>query len=230
MHQSTPLVSRRYTPLSFDGGQLFSRSFSENLVFVFENFFENWAFNLIAGEGKRLAAQAIRRDIFMEESRSWRHMTTLGSEALRRLSSVVPYLYSSHDLMDFLSGVANERVLPVPDENEQFVLNCLERRGDYHGAHLDTYSFAFNLIIETPPPDAGGVVKITGARDQDPAIKFMEKSIPLRAGDAYFMRTNMAVHAVSPLAVDCRRLMFNFAYRSEGDAAATSYSSSKLYA
>lgn len=230
MQLVAPLVSHRYAPLSRERGQLFSTSFRDNLVFVFENFFENWAFDLIAVEGKRLAAQATRRDIFLEESKSWRHMATLGSEALRGLSSIVPYLYGSQDLMEFLSGVADERILPVPDENEQFVLNCLERRGDYHGAHIDTYSFAFNIIIETPPPDAGGVLRIARANDQDPAIMPIERSIPLRVGDAYLMRTNAAVHAVSPLAADCRRLIFNFAYRSELDTAEVSYSSSKLYA
>jgi hypothetical protein len=230
MHRVAPLISSRYAPLSFDGGQPFARAFAENLVLVFEDFFETWAFDLIADEGERLAAQAVRRDVFIEESKSWRHMTTLGSQALRRLSSIVPYLYTSQDLADFLSGVAGERVLPVPDANEQFVLNCLERCGDYHGAHLDTYSFAFNIILQTPPPGAGGVVTLSGARDRDPAASFTARSIPLRAGDAYFMRTNMAVHGVSPLAADCRRLMFNFAYRSQADIEETSYSSSKLYA
>ncbi len=229
MHRVAPLVSPRYAPLSLDGGRSFARAFSDNLVLVFEDFFESWAFSLIAGEGERLAAQAVRRDLFIEESSSWRHMTTLGSKALRRLSSIVPYLYGSPDLADFLSGVAGERVLPVPDDNEQFVLNCLERRGDHHGAHLDTYSFAFNIILETPPPGAGGVVTITDTRNQNPATGFAGKSIPLRPGDAYFMRTNMAVHGVSPLAADCRRLMLNFAYRAQTDAEETSYSSSKLY-
>jgi hypothetical protein len=230
MGQLAALVSPAYRPLSFERGQEFARTFTKDMVLVMNNFFESWAFDLIAGEANRLAAQAIRRDLFMEESGSWRHMATLGSEALCRISSIVPYLYRCEDLASFLSGVADERVLPVPDRNEQFVLNCLTREGDHHGAHLDTYSFALNLIIETPPAGRGGVAKITGTKDQNPTVRFTEKEIPLKAGDVYFMRTNEAVHAVSPIKSNCRRVMFNFAYRSGADAASTSYSSSKLYA
>jgi hypothetical protein len=230
MCQLAPLVSRPYSPLSFESGQRFSRPFADDCVLVLENFFALWAFDILDGEARRLADQAIRRDVFMEESGSWRHMATLGSNALRRLSTIVPYMYQSEDLMSFLSGIANEPVLPVPDENEQFVLNCLSRTGDHHGAHLDTYSFAFNIIMQTPPANAGGVVKIVGLRDRTEPGKCPEREVRLRAGDAYFMRTNVAVHAVSPLMVDCPRTIFNFAYRSAVDMAETSYSSSKLYA
>jgi hypothetical protein len=223
------MLEEAYRPLSVETGTRYAEFFRANRYVILPNFFSDWGFSILRGEGQRLAAQASRRDVFMDESHSWRHMATIGSLKLQQLSSIVPDMYSCHDLFAFLAGVAGEPVDCVPDKNEQYVLNCLQQGGDYHGGHVDSYSFAFNVIIDTPPPGSGGVVKILESLDGDP---FGEKSmeIPLRANDAYFLRTDIAVHMVTQIEDQSRRIALNFAYKSGRDKAQESYSSSLLYA
>jgi hypothetical protein len=229
MHYLTPLLEDSYRPLSVETGKRYAEFFRANRYVILPNFFSDWGFSIVRGEGQRLAGLASRRDVFMDESHSWRHMATIGSLKLQQLSSIVPDMYRCNDLFEFLSGVAGEPVDCVPDKNEQYVLNCLQQGGDYHGGHVDSYSFAFNVIIDTPPPGSGGVVKILESLDSDP---FDENSIqiPLRANDAYFLRTDIAVHMVTQVAGESRRIALNFAYKAGRDDAQESYSSAQLYA
>ena len=164
----------------------------------------------------------------MLESNSWRHMATIGSLKLKQLSTLVPTMYHCSDLFDFMSGITGEPLYSVPDQNEQFALNCLLREGDFHGGHLDSYSYAFNLIIDTPPPGEGGVVRILRVMNGDDRHSG-PVDIPLRANDAYLMRTDIAEHMVTGVAEQSRRVAFNFAYKASRDVAQESYSSSTLY-
>lgn len=229
MHRLAPLVASAYQPLSRETGARYHSFFSEHHYVVLPNFFSDWGFSIIREEAARLAEQATRRDLFMLESNSWRHMATIGSLKLKQLSTLVPTMYHCTDLFDFMAGIAGESLYSVPDQNEQYALNCLLRDGDFHGSHIDSYSYAFNLIIDTPPPGAGGLVRILRVmngddRHDDPV------DIPLRANDAYLMRTDIAEHMVTSVSEQNRRVAFNFAYKASRDMAQESYSSSTLYA
>jgi hypothetical protein len=228
MHQLAPMVSEAYKPLSAATGTHYRDFFCTNKYVVLPNFFSDWGFSLLREESQRLATQTVRRDIFIDETLSWRHMATLGSLKLRQFSSIIPNMYQCGDLFDFLTGVAGESVDGVPDKNEQYVLNCLLQDGDFHGSHVDSYSFAFNIIIDTPPPGSGGVVKIIEPQDSDPHDA-VATEIPLHPNDAYFMRTDIAIHMVTSIADHCRRVALNFAYKGLRDEAEESYSSSLLY-
>lgn len=221
-----PLLGTAYQPLDRNLGERFTDQFQRDRFVTLSGFFSGWAYQLIKAEGIRLAGQATRRDIFMEESQSWRHMTTIGSRKLCSLSSIIPFAYESPDLLAFLSAIAGEQVAMVPDENEMYALNCLTKAGDSHGSHVDDYSFALNILVEAPIE--GGVVQILGEKGQE-AGRQEVREITLCPSDVYFMRTDLAIHRVSPITGSGRRIAFNFAYKAERDKKTVSYSSSKLY-
>lgn len=98
---------------------------------------------------------AVRRDLVMPGSDSTpRRMMTVGGDVLAEQVPLVPRLYRRQDLLASLSRIVDGPVLPVPDPIENHVLNLLTRPGDIHGAHLDTYAYAFTILLEAPPPDA----------------------------------------------------------------------------
>jgi hypothetical protein len=133
-------------------------------------------------------------------------------------------LYESLELMELLQLISGQRLFIAKDANEQFVINALAKKGDYHGAHRDTYAFAFNIIMDSLSDDDGGQLTIF-----DEHISHLEKTVSLQAGDAYFLRTDKFVHAVSTLKRDIRRLVINFSYMSNSDGQERSYSSDILY-
>lgn len=74
-------------------------------------------------------------------------MSTVGGELVSATSSLIPRIYNDPDLFVFLSEVAGEEVLPVPDPNENHVINILHHDSDVHGGHVDTYAYAFSLFF-----------------------------------------------------------------------------------
>lgn len=195
---------------------------------VFPDFFSTWFFDLLTQEVDRLTVSTKRRDLRMQESgNTARHMRTLGSADISKLSSLIPLLYGDRNLIELLSYVAGESLLIPPDVNERFVLNCLTEVGDVHGAHVDSYSYAFNVLIRGPSPDDGGVVYVC-----DSAAENMNQPLTallLKPGDAYFLYSKTP-HFVSALTRnDSPRILLNFAYRSVDDRAVASYSSQSLY-
>ena len=159
-----------------------------------------------------------------------RKMATIGSVRLRELSTLVPMLYSDVNLLSILSDIAGESVLPVPDLNEQFVLNCLTGAGDTHGGHVDTYLFALNIIIEAPPFSEGGMARLViNSLEIEDYVGGYGAALLLRPGDAYFAKAGACVHGVDPLLGARRRVGLNFAYRAVTETATASYSSDRLY-
>ena len=102
--------------------------------------------------------------------------------------------------------------------------------GTLTGRHVDSYSYAFNMLLECPGPGEGGELQMgIGSRSVEHFDRGRTRTIPLKAGDCYFMRTDEHIHRVSPLEGPGVRAVINFAYANRATLTAVSYSSSRLY-
>jgi hypothetical protein len=225
------LVDQSRYPLTAAAGAAYHEQFARDKYVRFPGFFTLDAFALLADEVERLRQLAIRRDLQMQGSDgSPRRMSTLGGHVIGEYSTLVPQLYSDSHLLTFLSGVAGEEVLEVPDPVENFVLNVLHRPGDIHGGHIDVYAFAFNIFIEGPPEDAGGALEFVPSSDQLADLKGPKvRRVWHQPNDCYLLKTDEAPHRVSPLTRETRRTIINMAFANHATADLASYSSSVLY-
>lgn len=219
-------------PLTSEAGASYHRTFVGEKYVRFPSFFRPHGFALLRQEAERLRRLALRRDLKMEGSGGTpRHMSTLGGHVVAEYSSLVPALYNDPDLLTFLSGVAGEPVLVVPDPVENHVLNVLHRPEDVHGGHVDTYAFAFNISIDgTTEADGGALEYVPGSV----ALEDLDGPLARRAyhapGDCYLVKTDEAVHRVSPLRREgALRTIFNFAFANPATVGLVSYSTSSLY-
>jgi hypothetical protein len=218
--------------LHAEAGARYHETFVDGKYVRFSSFFRPHGFALLRQEADRLRRLALRRDLRMEGSGgSPRHMSTLGGHVIAEYSSLIPALYNDPDLLAFLSGVAGEPVLVVPDPVENHVLNVLHRPDDVHGGHVDTYAFAFNISIDgTTESDGGALEYVPGSV----ALEDLDGPLVRRAfhapGDCYLVKTDEAVHRVSPLRRDgALRTIFNFAFANPATVGLVSYSTSALY-
>jgi hypothetical protein len=174
---------------------------------------------------------AIRRDLKMKESDGTpRKMYTIGGDKVVEYSTIIPTLYRDQGLLSFLVGVAGEDVYEIPDPIENHNVNVLEQMGDIHGGHVDTYAFAFNLLVEAPPKGTGGTLEFvpgsTAIEDLDsPKVRRIDHE----PGDCYFLKTDEAVHRVAPLTHPGRRMIINLGYANPATVDLQSYSASALY-
>lgn len=147
---------------------------------------------------------------------SYRDMRTLGSFDLDSLSGEFRRVY------EYVRGYMSERldsiVYAVPDPNERYVLNILDRPYDEQGWHIDTYAYAVNLCWEAPRD--GGALEI--------ALSDRSLTLNLPAGSWYAIRTDTVPHRVTPLLCG-RRIVLNLAYDATRLGAPVSYSSQTLY-
>lgn len=226
------LVDVARYPLTAEAGLAYREAFSAQKYVRFPSFFRPQGFVLLRQEADRLRRLAMRRDLIMEGSGGTpRRMSTLGGHVIAEYSSLVPALYNDPDLLAFLSGVAGEPVLVVPDPVENHVLNVLHRPGDVHGGHVDTYAFAFNISIDgTTDADGGALEYVPGSvtiADLDGPLARQAFHAP---GDCYLIKTDEAVHRVSPLRhAAALRTIFNFAFANPATVGLESYSTSSLY-
>jgi len=222
------LVDQDRYPLSAAAGAAYREAFLADCYVRFPGFFRPDAFADLAAEVERLRQAAVRYDLEMPGSEGTpRYMSTLGGQAIRQGSSLLPLLYADPRLREFLAGVAGEEVLLVPDAVEDFVINFLHRPGDVHGGHVDVYAFTFNVFIEGPQEGQGGALEMvpgsTRVADLDgPGVR----RIWHRPGDCYFIRTDQAVHRVSPLTVPVRRSIVSMALANRETVDRRSYSTS----
>ena len=228
---SEVLVDQDRYPLTAEAGAAYRQLFLLDQYACFPAFFRPAGLELLAAEADRLRRLSIRRELKMAGSGGTdRKMSTLGGHVIAQSSSLVPGLYHDPALLAFLSGVTGEPVLAVPDPVENHVLNVLHQPGDVHGGHVDTYAFAFNLCMEAPSEEGGGLLEYvprsTRLEDLDgPGVRRAAH----QPGDAYLIKTDEAVHRVAPLNRPGRRTIFNFAYANPATLELASYSSSVLY-
>jgi hypothetical protein len=175
----------------------------------------------------RLLERARRVDLRMKEtSDSPRRMSTVGQQHITAGSSLIPAIYQSQAMMNFLSRLAREPVLPCPYEPEQYVLTRQERAGDTHGWHWGDFSFTLIWIIEAPPIDCGGMLQCvphTNWEKSNPSVHEYLVKNPIQTyynatGDIYFLRTDTTLHRTVPLVRDATRIILNTCWASEPDA------------
>lgn len=200
-------------------------------IVTFYPFLSVEGLSLLQAEVHRVALHAKRHDMTIRESAdTWRRMSTVGGELVSATSSLIPRIYNDPDLLAFLSEVAGEEVLPVPDPNENHVINILHHDSDVHGGHVDTYAYAFNLILHAPPSGKGGEVQICfDSLDPLDLATPSATTLEFAPGDAYFLKTDSHVHGVRPIVGNYQRIGLNLAYANRATVQLVSYSSSKLY-
>ncbi len=199
---------------------------------LLQNFYQGSALELLKREAERLAKSAIRRDFKMTETEETsRLMSTLNGDAIDELSSLIPSNYTDPLLCQFLSAIAGERVYAVQDMGEKYVLNLLHQKGDTHGAHVDTYAYAWITVIEAPNEGDGGCLEFVPGViaqkeiDGPNVVRLWPKS-----GDCIFLTTDDTIHRVAPLIrTSVRRLVIASAFANETTLNQISYSSEKLY-
>ncbi len=225
------LVDQDRYPLTQAAGEAYRDAFRREKYMRFSGFFRPEGFAFLAAEVGRLSRLLFRRDLMMEGSAGTaRKMSTLGGHVVAEYSTLIPLLYNDPDLLAFLSGVAGEDVLVVPDPIENVVLNVLHQPGDTHGGHIDTYAFAFNTFIEGPPEDAGGALEfVPGSLSLEDLKGPNIRRVWHQANDCYFLKTDEAPHRVAPLTRDARRTIINMAFANHATLNLASYSSSALY-
>ena len=143
------LLSRR-KEMQSQAGDLRSRFLSFHFVRL-PCFWQPEALVLLSQEVNRLSRFRKRRDLIMKATGDTpRRMSTLGPSDIRQHSSLLPLLYEDQTLLSFLSCIAGEAFYLAPDKTEDLVCNYLHLENDTHGAHIDTFPFAFNTTLEAP--------------------------------------------------------------------------------
>ncbi|MER7399326.1 ArpA protein [Streptomyces sp. NPDC000151] len=185
-------------------------------------------FRQLADEARALAEQyGVRRELeFAETGHTPRRMRNVRCQEISAHGRAIPALYDSPEIRAVLGEVAGEEVLTCPYEPERFVITELRESGDTHGWHWDDYSFALVWVVDCPPPRDGGSVQYvpgTTWNKADPQLHRQlaagpVRTLDLRPGDRYLMRTDTTLHRVTPLRRG-RRLIVNMAYAARRDLA-----------
>lgn len=225
------LVNQSEYRLEASRGEELREQFERERIVRLPGFFTPEGFDVLRREVERLLARVIRRNLEVQGSEGTpRRMSTLGGDVVSEYSSLIPALYTDPGLLAFLSGVAGDEVLPVPDPVENHVLNVLHEMGDIHGGHVDTYAFAFNLCIEAPGPGGGGELEmVPGSTVLAELDGDAVRRVAVEPGEAYLLRTDDTAHRVAPLTRPGRRTIINLAYADPATVELQSYSSSVLY-
>lgn len=195
---------------------------------VMPAFVSSAALTLLQKETHRLISHSIRKDFDMEcMDGSLRRMRTLGAPVIDALSTLVPELYYSPDLIALVRNIVGEEVYPLFEDVDRYVLNSLTKPGDTFGAHFDDYPLSLVVVIEVAP-EGGRPRLLPGAkRVLDVADDYVE--VDLAAGDAYLLRADTTAHMVSPLGPTGRRLAYNFAYALSPQSSGGTESPALLY-
>lgn len=196
--------------------------FRSNGVVIFDDLVLKASFDELSRETVRMLDFSKRKDLKIESVTSTeRKMSTVGGNLLKMNSRVLADLYRCTEIIDFLMSITGDEVYTVPDMNEDIVINCLHRKKDIHGRHIDTYSFAFNLMILAPPQGSGGELAIYEGAE----IRKFE----IATASFYLIRTDKYEHEVLNLTQDVQRLVINMSYCNKETKDLYSYSSDLLY-
>lgn len=221
------------TTLTREAGALLHEEFALNCYVKLPLFFNDDSFAILKAEVLRIFEQhSRRRDFNMKhEQNTPRHLSTVSGITVAEHSPMITDLYRDSQLIEFLCGIAGTQVYLVPDPFDRHVIHRLDKVGDVHGGHLDTYAFAFAIFIETPPEEAGGCLEfVPHSMEISDLDKPLAKRVGHHVGDCYFMKTNQAVHRVLPLSEEVKRTNLIFTYADDETINIDiSYSSQPLY-
>jgi hypothetical protein len=173
------------------------------------------------------ARNAVRRNMRMAvTSNTPRILSNVRSIDVAAQGKLIPAMYFSPALMDFLGQIFGEPCYVCPYENERFMLLSLSQADDTHGWHWDDYAFSLIWFIEVPRPEQGGVVEFVphttwDKHDPDIVHRYLrEREVQQRIhvrDDVYLLRGDTCMHRVTPLREDAFRLVLNLAWANQAD-------------
>lgn len=202
--------------------------YKTNSYVVMPQFLSDEALRLLRKETDRLVNSSVRKDFAMEcMEGSTRRMKTLGAPVIDALSTLVPDLYYSEELIGLIRDVVGEDVYPLYEDIDRYVLNSLTEPGDTFGAHFDDYPISFVVVIEVA--EQGARPRLLPGAERVLDVMDNHAEVTLNAGDAYLLRSDTTAHYVSPLGKTGRRLAFNFAYALSRETTGGTESPSLLY-
>lgn len=154
-----------------------------------------------------------------------RSMTTVRQPVIEKESKLIPALYSSKSLLEFVSAIVGEDVHKCPYLGERYVISCLGESGDTHGWHWDDYTLAIVWILEATEVSSGGFVQCVPNTSWDKnnpdvlgaLIDNKIYSYALQSGDAYILKANTTLHRVYPIRNNARRLIINTTWATLAD-------------
>jgi hypothetical protein len=172
---------------------------------------------------------ALRKDIVISDKiTSERHMRTASAIMVDQNSKEVDRIYRNKEFITFLSQVTSDKICPLEDDIEKYVMNALERKGDLHGAHLDSFPYSCTFVIDAPYSLKGGFLKVSHTREDFDSDKGTK--IELHAGDMFFFCSSELIHQVTTVeSLSGERVILNFAYANPDSRTVLSYSRAALY-
>lgn len=204
-----------------------AKCFQENSYVKINNFAPAVIETIIKGEVYELLQKyAVRRNVQVKAtSNTPRIMNNVGQPIIAQEAQLIPTLYHSKVLMQFLSVIVGRKVTPCPYEKEKFVINQMSKKGDTHGWHWDDYSYSFVWLLESPPPELGGVLEIvpnTRWDKSNPRVEYYLEKFPIlqrhhSTGDTYLIKGDTTMHRVAPLKKDVSRVILSIAWANEDD-------------
>lgn len=183
--------------------------------------------NEVSAEARALLdSLAIRRDLLIEvTANSPRYMSNVRQQDIARNGQVIPAVYHSEALIDFIGRIAREPIIPNPWEFEKFIVNRQEKAGDTHGWHWGDYPYSMIWIIQAPGFDYGGMLECVPHTYWDKKNQRLEEHLirnPIQTrghvtGDVYMLKSDTTLHRVTPLRKDATRIIINMAWERERD-------------
>ena len=173
-----------------------------------------------------LDKNSVRRDITVPSTaNTYRKMYNVNQPEIKKDGALIPALYESDALKEFLGAVANDDVVSCW-EQEQYLITKLSHPGDTHGWHWGDYPFTLIWIIEAPAdPTIGGVLQCiphTEWNKDDAGIYDYILSNPISSyhhlkGDVYFLKSDTTLHHVIPIQSETTRIILNTCWASKHD-------------
>merc|ERR1711907_842877 len=173
-----------------------------------------------------LHAHAKRRDLRIPVTGNTpRFMSNVRQQDIAAFGSVIPAIYHSDALIQWLGSMAGEQIIPNPWEYEKFIINRQEQAGDTHGWHWGDYPFSLIFVIKAPDERFGGNlewVPHTWWDKKDPQVEEHLRRNPVRSaahvsGDLYLLKSDTTLHRVAPLVKDETRVIINMAWERARD-------------
>ena len=211
----SPIISPTYQLTRARGGE-YAETFMKECMVHLPGFLTEEGLARFRSEIREMESHGQRRDL--DTFGAWstpRRFRAIGAQTIRGIGSIIPTVFESSGLQNFISGMVGTKAVPYGDPHENMAVMILEKPNDEHGAHCDEFPFAFNIALEVPPQDAGGVLQYAPQTRSIFAFsgRQRETSPPLEAGDAYLMHSGSTIHRVTGLTKEgCRRVMLSYSF------------------
>lgn len=165
-------------------------------------------------QGLQRAVDACRQAINRNYIPGHKQGGSVGRHTLEQLAPFVADLYRSRVLMDWLSELCGQRLLPSPQEDPHaFALYFYTEPGDHIGWHYDTSYYAgrrYTLLL--------GVLDSSSCRleyelhTRDAGVPATSGSLHMNPGDLVFFDGDRLRHRITPLGNDEVRVSLTFEY------------------